>query len=130
MRRIIPFLLFISILNPIESAQAVSCRKVADLNEQLRVSGIRDSGFGLNSKESITFTVNVYRTNLQNQNCISSSQVTQTIKTVRAINIACTEIKKSDPRYLEWKKFDRNFWQGMFGKNFKFACQAYKSLKY
>ncbi len=129
MRRFLPVLLLTLLLTPIQSSDAASCRQVADLNEQLRIAGIRDSSYGLNSKVSIAFTVKVYKAVYQNQSCVSSFRASEVKSGIKAIQSACKSRKTSDPGYLDWKRSERDYWGGIYGKNFSYACSQWNSIR-
>jgi hypothetical protein len=122
--------MLIALLTPAHPAEALSCRQVAQLNEQLRVASITNPGYGLDSKASIAFTFKVYQARYQNQGCVTSEQVTGAVDVVKAIQNACRVRKSSEADYQEWKKWDRDFWAGQFGKNFSYACTVWNRFRF
>lgn len=117
-------LFVITLVLPIQSAEALSCRQVADLNEQLRVAALKDFGFGMNSKESIAFLVKVYQAIQKNSTCVSSARALEVKSTIKTVQSACKTKKPSDAGYQKWIG-QRDYWAGLYGKNFKFACSIW-----
>ena len=130
MKRVFPVLLLVSLLTPLSPAEALTCRQVAELNEELRIASIRNPKFGLNTRKSIKFTVKVYQANYQNPSCVTSKQVTDVVSVVQAIQSACKVRRISEPGYKDWKKFERDFWASTYGRNFKYACSLWNKFRF
>jgi len=130
MKRLVPIVMLLALLTPLQPAEALTCRQVAELNEQLRVAIITNPKYGLNTKASIAFTFKVYQARYQNQGCVTSEQVQGVVDVAIAIQNACKVRKSSEPGYKEWKKFDRDFWAGQYGKNFSYACTVWNKFRF
>jgi hypothetical protein len=130
MKRLIPIVLFVTYLTPVHHAEALTCRQVAQLNEQLRVASITNPKYGLNTKASIAFTFKVYQARYQNQSCVTSEQVSTVVDVAIAIQSACKVRKSSEPGYKEWKKWERDFWVGQYGRNFSYACTLWNGFRF
>lgn len=129
MKRVLPLLILITILTPIYNADALSCRQVADLNEQSRIANLKDLSYGFDTQSGIAFTVKVHKANYENQSCISSKRALEVKSVIKAIQSACNPRKTSDPTYIDWKRSERDYWGGLFGKNFVYACSLWKKIK-
>lgn len=130
MKRLIPIVMLFALLTPVHPAEALSCRQVAQLNEQLRVASITNPKYGLDTKASIAFTFKVYQARYQNQGCVTSEQVATVVDVATAIQNACRVRKSSEAGYKEWKKWDRDFWAGQYGKNFSYACTVWNRFRF
>ena len=129
MKRVLPLLILITVLTPIYNADALSCRQVADLNEQKRIADLKNFSYGFDTRSGIAFGVKVYKANYQNQSCISSEKALEVKFVIKAIQSACNPRKTSDPTYIDWKRSERDYWGGLFGKNFNYACSLWKAIK-
>ena len=130
MKRLIPIVMLIALLTPLQPAEALTCRQVAQLNEQLRVASITNPKYGLNTKASIAFTFKVYQARYQNQGCVTADQVSTVVDVANAIQSACKVRKSTEAGYKEWKKWERDFWVGQYGKNFSYACIVWNGFRF
>lgn len=130
MKRLIPIVMLFTLLTPVHPAEALSCRQVAQLNEKLRVASITNPKYGLDTKASIAFTFKVYQARYQNQGCVTSEQVSTVVNVANAIQSACKVRKSSEAGYKEWKKWERDFWAGQYGKNFSYACTVWNGFRF
>ena len=122
--------MLIALLTPLQAAEALTCRQVAQLNEQLRVASITNPKYGLNTRASIAFTFKVYQARYQNQGCVTSEQVSTVVDVANAIQSACKVRKSSEVGYKEWKKSERDFWVGQYGNNFSYACTVWNRFRF
>ena len=121
-------LVFLLVPIRFQQAEALSCRQIADQNEEYRIAVLRNPNFGLRTKSSIAFTVKVYKNSFGNQECISKARLVEIVEVTKAIQFACKIVKPNSSDYKVWKD-RREFWARMYGSNFNYACSLWNEIK-
>lgn len=129
MKKLLPLILILGFIIPIQPANAITCKQVANLQEDLRMKGILNGSFGLDTRVNIAFSINVRKTIFKNPSCVSDFEYETTVGMISSIKSACLNLNKSDPKYKKWKIDERDYWAGLYGKNFNYACSLWKSIK-
>jgi hypothetical protein len=98
------------------------------LEEQLRIASIKNGTFGLDTKANISTNIMVYRTVYKNPKCVSDQRYNSVVDVIANSKYACSKMNTNNPSYQEWRS-NRDYWAGLYGKNFNYACSLWNGIK-
>jgi|GEM_PF-5854238 len=108
-------------------AFADDCTRVANLEEENRRKGLTNYEWFF-TRGGIDWSTKVYQTILRNQSCVSERRFQEAIDVTTELQAVCKTVKKSSANYAEWKS-DREYWKGVYGRAFSYACMKWAKVK-
>ena len=85
MKKLLPFILILGFIVPIQPAQALGCAQVKTMIKSLGVKS------NLGDVKGATSMVNAYKTAFENPKCISSKELTEMKKAAKDLIVECAK---------------------------------------